>query len=274
MLKKAYLVLLVLVLFPYISHAETKTIYETNKYVMGDNDSKNDARRMCFLEAKRKVLEKAGTYIESHTQVKNYKLKKDEINSYSAALLKVETVKEEWKFVGENMAIFMTVKAEVDSSYIENQLAKIKKDTSVQKKIKDQQRQLQELERTVTNLQKQLGSVDATKAAVLRKERNVTFKEIDELQAKKIEIVNKIKASTKSVIDLIELGMTQSEVKSLAGIPRSKACGGVNWNYGNVWVVFEGGIVSCIIRSTFFTSCYSRKNYSRKNYGRDAFIKP
>ncbi len=176
MLRKAYLLLLVLVLIPYISHAETKTIYETNKYVMGDNDSKNDARRMCFLEAKRKVLEKAGTYIESHTQVKNYKLEKDEINSYSAALLKVETVKEEWKFIGENMAIYITVKAEVDTSYIEKQLAKITKDTSVQKKIKDQQRQLQELERTVTDLQKQLGSVNSTKAAVLRKERNVVFK--------------------------------------------------------------------------------------------------
>ncbi len=219
MLRKAYLLSLVLVLFPYISHAQTKTIYETNKYVMGDNDSKNDARRMCFLEAKRKVLEKAGTYIESHTQVKNYKLKKDEINSYSAALLKVETVKEEWKFVGENMAIFITVKAEVDTSYVEKQLAKIKKDTSVQKKIKDQQRQLQELERTVTNLQKQLGSVDATKAATLRKERNVVFKQIDELQAKKIAIIKRIRLRSKKAKDLVVRGMTRQDVISLMGEP-------------------------------------------------------
>jgi archaellum component FlaC len=219
MFRKAYLLLLVLVLIPYISHAETKTIYETNKYVMGDNDSKNDARRMCFLEAKRKVLEKAGTYIESHTQVKNYKLKKDEINSYSAALLKVETVKEEWKLAGENMAIFITVKAEVDSSYIEKQLANIKKDTSVQKKIQDQQRQLQELERTVTDLQKQLGSVSATQAPVLRKERNVTFTEIDALEAKKIKILTRIESRSRDAKELITPGMTKREVKSLLGYP-------------------------------------------------------
>ena len=247
MLRKAYLLLLVLVLIPYISHAETKTIYETNKYVMGDNDSKNDARRMCFLEAKRKVLEKAGTYIESHTQVKNYKLEKDEINSYSAALLKVETVKEEWKFIGENMAIYITVKAEVDTSYIEKQLAKITKDTSVQKKIKDQQRQLQELERTVTDLQKQLGSVNSTKAAVLRKERNVVFKQIDELQAKKIAIIKKIRLKTKKAKDLVAVGMTKKDVYSLMGEPDGVDTYDNIYYYGTTKIWFNyGGLVTYI----------------------------
>ncbi len=171
MLRKAFLLLLMLILIPCISHAKTEIIFVDHKYVMGDNDSKTDARRMCFLEAKRKVLEKAGTYIESHTQVKNYRLTKDEINSYAAALLKVETVKEEWKFVGENMAVFLTVKAEVDSSYIEKQLAKIKKDASVQKKIKEQQAQIRELERKFIDLQKQLRTADASKTLTLRKQR-------------------------------------------------------------------------------------------------------
>lgn len=171
MLRKAFLLLLMLILIPCISHAKTEIIFADHKYVMGDNDSKTDARRMCFLEAKRKVLEKAGTYIESHTQVKNYRLTKDEINSYAAALLKVETVKEEWKFVGENMAVFLTVKAEVDSSYIEKQLAKIKKDASVQKKIKEQQAQIRELERKFIDLQKQLRTADASKTLTLRKQR-------------------------------------------------------------------------------------------------------
>ena len=178
MLRNACLLLLVLILIPSISHAKTEIIFADHKYVMGDNDSKNDARRMCFLEVKRKVLEKAGTYIDSHTQAKNYQLTKDEINSYAAALLKVETVKEEWKFVGENMAIFMTVKAEVDSSYIEKQLAKIKEDVSVQKKIKEQQSQLDELERRFLDLQKQLEKADSSKTLILRKESDEVFQEI------------------------------------------------------------------------------------------------
>ena len=59
--------IVLLLLIPSLSIAETKTIYASHEYIMGDNDSKNDARHMCFLEAKRKALEKAGTYISSHT---------------------------------------------------------------------------------------------------------------------------------------------------------------------------------------------------------------
>lgn len=243
MWRNACLLLLVLILIPSISYAKTETIFADHKYIMGDNDSKNDARRMCFLEAKRKVLENAGTYIESHTQVKNYRLTKDEINSYAAALLKVETVKEEWKLVGENMAIFMTVKAEVDTSSIEKQLEKINKDTSVQKKIKNQQAQLQKLEKTVVKLQKQLGAVDATEAAVLRKERNVTFKQIDDLEAKKITIVNKVRRKSKKAKDLVENGMTMEDVKSLLGTPDGHSSG--TWYYGTTRINFNyGGVVS------------------------------
>jgi Skp family chaperone for outer membrane proteins len=244
MFRPAYIILIVLILIPNISHAKIETIFADHKHVMGDNDSKNDARRMCFLEAKRKVLKKAGTYIESHTQAKNYQLTKDEINSYASALLKVETVKEEWRFVGENLTIFMTVKAEVDTGHIEKQLAKIKKDTSVQKKIKDQQAQIQEMERKIVNLQKHLGSAGATKASVLRKERNVTFKQIDTIEAKKIEILTRIESRSRDAWKHIEIGMYRKDVKSLIGTPDSYD-DYRGWYYGNTKIGFNSaGIVN------------------------------
>ncbi len=266
MFKKICLLFFVLILLPSLSFGKVKTIYASHKYIMGDNDSKNDARKMCFIEAKRKALEMAGTYIKSNTEIKNLQLTKDEITIYSSALLKVETVKEKWKFIGENLAVFLTVKAEVDTGYIEGQLSKIKKDSSVQKRITNKQRQLQKLERTVVELQKQLRSVDSTKAATLRKERNVTFKQIDELQELKIAIVTKIKAKTKKVMKSIELGMTTSEVKSLVGEPRStyQTLYAMGWNYGNVIVLIEAGVVSCIIKS----ACYGK--YSKCSYYRSS----
>ena len=119
MFKKICLLFFVLILLPSLSFGKVKTIHASHKYIMGDNDSKNDARKMCFIEAKRKALEMAGTYIKSSTEIKNLQLTKDEITIYSSALLKVETVKEEWKFIGENLAVFLTVKADVDTGYIE-----------------------------------------------------------------------------------------------------------------------------------------------------------
>ena len=204
----------------FSTNSYAEIIYATHKYVMGDNDSKNDARKMCFLEAKQKVIEKAGTYIESLTEVKNAKLSKDEIFAYSSALIKVETVKEDWKMSGDNMAVILKVKADVDTGNIEKKLSNIRNDTSIKNKVIEQQKQLKNLEIRVIQLQIQLGSVDSEKAASLRKDRNVAFKEIDELQEKKIRIVSTIKSKSNNALKYVELGMTPNEVISLIGKPR------------------------------------------------------
>lgn len=71
------------ILFAIVSaaEAEVQTITASHTYVVGDNDSKNDARQLCFLQAKRKVLEKAGLFIESSLEAQNFQLTKDQITS-------------------------------------------------------------------------------------------------------------------------------------------------------------------------------------------------
>ena len=76
-MKKSIFIILLLLCLPIYAYAEIKMITATHTYKMGDNDSRNESRRICFLEAKRSVLEKAGTYIESRTEVRNYQLSKD-----------------------------------------------------------------------------------------------------------------------------------------------------------------------------------------------------
>jgi len=251
-LRLLYLVVVITVfLTPASAFAEAKTIHATHKYVMGDNDSKNDARHMCFLEAKRKVIEKAGTYVESITKAINFEVSKDEINSFSAALISVETVKENWLMSGNNMAIEITVKAKVDTDRFKKQLAKIRDNDVLQGKIKSQQQRLVELEKTVASLQNQLGKMDAPKAATLRKERNVVFKQIDELEQKKIQIVKKVQKRTRDAKKLITTGMTKRDVYSLLGQPDGADCSlGIyhricnHWYYGASTVIFNnGGIV-------------------------------
>ncbi len=221
---------------------------------MGDNDSKNDARKMCFIEAKRKALEMAGTYIKSNTQIKNFRLTRDEINIYSAALLKVETIKEEWIFVGKNMAVYMTVKAVVDSRSVDEQLSKIEKDISLQKNIKEQQNKLKKLEKTVRLLQRQINETSLKKSSkkpiisdektldnsqktlTLRKKRAETLKEIDDVEKrykyikaeinlkreKKKEEARKSRVLGQKILKYIELGMTPKEVEYILGKPDKK----------------------------------------------------
>jgi len=131
---------------------------------------------------------------------------------------------------GENMSIFMTVKAEVDTGSIEKQLAKIKKDASVQKKIKEQQAQIKELERRFLELQKQLGKADSSKALTLRKESKEIYQEIDDIEAKYKNVINNLEALdyakatvklAKRVLNYVEIGMSEKEVKYILGEPTS-----------------------------------------------------
>src|SRR3970040_411089 len=75
--------------------AEVQTITATYTYILGDNDSRNDARQLCFLQAKREVLQKAESFIQSQSVVHTFDLNKDQMTSYSAAVLSVEIVKED-----------------------------------------------------------------------------------------------------------------------------------------------------------------------------------
>lgn len=244
--------------------AKTETIYASYKYVMGDNDTKNDAKRICFMEAKRLLIEKAGVFIESETAVTDFKLTRDEIKTYSAAIVKVEVANEELKFNGDTQTISMTVKADIDTDEVQKMLASIKKDKSLQKKIIEQQEQLKDMENRLSKLHDSLKTVSPEDAIVLRKERNVIFKEMSESE----KIVFNIKATTQRAVDNVEVRMTSEEVGKIAGKPRSTAYytnGLSSWNYGNVWIVFENGIVGCIVNANAFYSGFSCRTYNSKD---------
>ncbi|TKJ37962.1 hypothetical protein CEE37_13450 [candidate division LCP-89 bacterium B3_LCP] len=267
-IRKIFYLVVLLQIFQIKLYAQSDEIYASYKYVMGDNDTKNDAKRICFLEAKRLCIEKAGTYIESQTDVTNWKLTRDEIKTYAAALLKVEIVSEELDFKGESISISMTVKAEIEKNYIEEKIREIKENDDLQIKIKDQQEKIDELESEIRNIQNQLSTDDVDEVVKLRKKRKDAFENIDELEAIKYEI----KKKTKLAVENIELGMTPSEVVRLIGEPRAiESYDGPKYNYGNVWVVFESGVVSCMIRAKYYNSAYNGSFY--RDYKPQAIIK-
>ncbi len=245
--------------------AESKeTIYASYKYTLGDSDTKSDAKKIAFIEAKRLCIEKAGSYIESNTEVLNFRLSKDEIRIYTGGILKVEIISEEFKAVGETLTLFMEVKAEVDLKEVKESLKRVKEDKKFAEKIKDQEKQLQALEGKIRNLQQQLSSNDFDKTAKIRQERKKVFSKMDELE----RIKSEIKSKTNLAIENIEIGMTPEEVKKILGNPRSTDFN--NYNYGNVWIIFNGGVVGCVIDAKSYFG--PRVCDSYRNHG--AVIKP
>ena len=142
--------------------AQVETITVTEKCVGGDNDSKIDVRRLCSFEAKRKILEKIGTIIQSKTTVKNYQLTENELTAYSAAILKTEIIAEQWGTINYNPALTLTLRAEVDASILEKnfekkqrQEEKQKKEELIQDKLKQTSERLEELEQALDTLKSQ-----------------------------------------------------------------------------------------------------------------------
>lgn len=223
-----------------------ETIYASYKYTLGDSDTKSDAKKIAFIEAKRLCLEKAGSYIESNTQVLDFKLSKDEIKTYTGGILKVEIVSEEFKAVGETLTLFMEVKAEIVLNEVRDSLKRVREDRKFAATVKEQEKQLQALEDKIRNLQHQLSSNDFDKTAQIRQERKTVFDKIDELERIKSEIKSKTTLATEN----IAFGMTREEVKKILGGPRS--IDHENYNYGNVWIIFSGGVVGCVIDAKLY----------------------
>lgn len=224
--------------------AATKTITATHTYVMGDNDSRNDARHLCFLEAKRKVIEQAGTFIQSSSEVMNFQLTKDQMTSYSAAILSVETVNEAFGYKDGQGTITLTVKADIDTEDVKKRLAAIANDGTVQKQIDEQQKKLRLLEDTMERLGSQIAKTPTSQVTELRKERNIVFSDIAEIE--KIQIVAKERIDNendrnceiaKKMNRYVFHGMTEPEVEKILGPPLQSDS--ISWQYGGSVILFN-----------------------------------
>jgi len=101
----------------------------------------------------------------------------------------------------------------------------------------------------------------------LLSEKEIGFpEEVDQIvvRLKTKSDVENIKPDVKNV----ELGMTPDEVIKVAGSPRyiiEWYTGNLKYNYGNVWVVIENGVVTCLVRSKHVEEYWGKSDYERKN---------
>lgn len=146
-----------MLLLPAPSDAAVKEIEASARYHLGDNDSKLDGHRLALMEAKRTALEKAGTYVQSITEVKDLQVTKDEIRTYSAGIMRVEETKEpEWQMVGRNLEVTVYVKVEIDQDDVTKKIAGLRQDKGATQELKAERAKVEENERKIKDLNRQL----------------------------------------------------------------------------------------------------------------------
>jgi tetratricopeptide (TPR) repeat protein len=151
------------------SHAEVEIIEADSTYIMGDNDSKVDARRIALQEAKRKALELAGTYIENLTQVQNYQLTNDEIKSYTAGILETEVVSERMGGTTDHPEISIKTRCKIDTDILTAQINRFRASEDLKEQLSAAAREKDALQKERDALVKQLAAqTSKTKAEAAR----------------------------------------------------------------------------------------------------------
>jgi len=155
--------LTILMLLPVSAFGEILTIKHTVKQTFGGGQSPDDARISGIALAKREALEKAGTYIESLTIVKNSLVAKDEILALTASVLSAEVISQK-KFASDDaFGIEIAVNVVVDTSVLEERVKKQLQDRSHLTQLKDTQKREKELLQKVAKLEEENRKLSANK---------------------------------------------------------------------------------------------------------------
>src|SRR5450759_2813570 len=109
------LALIISILFLFVTNtaiAETKTFVKEYNYQASEYDSKVTCRELALQQVKRLLLEEIGTYLESQTEVVNFKLTKDHIIILTAGIVKAEIIEEKWD--GKNYWLKAKIRTDPD----------------------------------------------------------------------------------------------------------------------------------------------------------------
>lgn len=156
-MKKILIILILMSLYPSVIFANTYEVETTGEYVMGDRDTKADARRIALEHAKLLAVEQIGTYLESETVVRDSQVTNDEIRTYASAIVKTVVLSEDVKLLQNKTTIFsLNIRANVDISVLEKKIKEIKSDIKRNEQLASLQSEniqlLKELENLSTRL--------------------------------------------------------------------------------------------------------------------------
>jgi tetratricopeptide (TPR) repeat protein len=134
--------------------AETKTFIKEYTYQASDEDSKNSSRTIALREVKRLILEELGTYLESQTEVQNFKLTKDQIVTLTAGIVQTELIEEKWNT--ENLKYWLKAKITANPQDVIKAIDSLRKDRVKVKELEELRKKSEELLKENKRLNKEL----------------------------------------------------------------------------------------------------------------------
>jgi hypothetical protein len=179
------MILFIGLFIPFASNtfAQIYTIESNGEYVMGDSDTKIEARKLALEHAKRLALEQIGTYLDSETVVKNGYLTRDEIKTYTSGIIQTTVISEDMSFLQNKTVVFkIRIKAKVDTALLEKKIREINADTKRKAQIHALQAKHIRLLKEVESLSGQLKSDNVVDYRRLRQRRENLLEKLEKNQ--------------------------------------------------------------------------------------------
>lgn len=239
-------------------------------YHMGDNDSRSEAVRMCYAEAERKALERAGVYMESRTEIANFSLERDEVYSFTAAVLQVERLSEEVLLEGQHMSVHCRSKVSFNTQDVLERLEQIARTPALRDELNASGRAVNDARQRVAEMAPPSDGYaplpprrDGQQATPpppppLRsfddRDRERALQDLDALKRKREAVLRRNLQMSKAGRVAIARGMTPEQVHELMGPPQARReapRGGHTYTcerYGSLWVVYQDEAAMCLRR--------------------------
>ena len=101
-----------------LSFGWAKSVTASFTYTLGDRDTKIEAKKIAFAEAKRMAIEKIGVWINSETNIVNGEIANDQIQSYVMGYAKTKIISENFDYPKYTI----TVELEIDEADLKKHL--------------------------------------------------------------------------------------------------------------------------------------------------------
>jgi tetratricopeptide (TPR) repeat protein len=158
-MKKEILVILAVTAIFHQAFGALQTFVREYTYEAGEADSKLSSRATALEQVKRALLEELGTYLESHTEVKNAQLTMDQITAMTAGVVQTQIVEEKWN----GREYWLRAKIEADPAKVAADLEGMKQNQSKMKELEELRRKADAALAENARLKKELESAKTGK---------------------------------------------------------------------------------------------------------------
>jgi len=164
----------------FIINLQAQTFIQKATYTMGDDESKITAKNKAIQIAKKACIEKAGVYVSSYSKSIKGILKKDTIESFSASIMKVVLIDENFLYPKYSVKI----RADIDINLLNKKLKQFSdSNIHIEDRLEGTKEEIRQYEKQIKELLKRKHEFNELEN--LQKMKKVLIKRVDNLSNSK-----------------------------------------------------------------------------------------